>query len=270
MPGNTPTKKALIVQARLESTRMPNKIIAEIGPGISILDILLSRIEVAVKSRILDVDAVIMAIPNASSSNRLLEYKEQYEFIRIVRGHPTNVLRRFQKCVHVLLAEGYSDRDCIIRVCADSPFTDFQLVSEYIDRFEGRYLQPLWKGKPTSLTYSGLGFELLSLKELRLLHAESTNAEHVTYDIYCNTHGPSLDKLTITDLSFEKYYPMIFDELRLTFDYPDDMLIAKVLLSNYGDSLAMVDCRELVKYCYSDALLSAYMKKQNMRAAPKS
>ena len=82
-----------IVQARLTSTRLPNKVMMELGgTGISLLEHTYMRLCATP-----NIDKVVFAIPDTPSNDKLAYFLKIKE-IPFFRGSEDNVLKRFYEC----------------------------------------------------------------------------------------------------------------------------------------------------------------------------
>jgi spore coat polysaccharide biosynthesis protein SpsF len=112
----------IIVQARMGSSRLPGKVLAELG-GRPLLHVLIERLQgsrlagdVLVATTDLAEDEPVVELTRACGAN-------------VFRGHPTDVLTRFRDAVRAF------DVDLVVRISADSPFLDAESVDEVVARF---------------------------------------------------------------------------------------------------------------------------------------
>ncbi len=138
--------------------------------------------------------------------------------INVFTGSEDNVLLRFSEAATIY------DADIIIRICADSPLIDGEVINELIDKFfidnECDYLS-----NTLNQTYPlGMNAEIFNINALRTANKLSTSKlerEHVTPYIYNNP-----EKFIIREV----HYNEDFSGLRLTLDtYEDSLLINFVL-----------------------------------------
>ena len=100
----------IVIQARLGSTRLPRKMLAEVGGGRSLLDTILGRlIEQFGASRL------VLATTIETADDDLIEVAARSD-VAVHRGSVANVLERFLGAADL---RGWSK---IVRVCADNPF----------------------------------------------------------------------------------------------------------------------------------------------------
>lgn len=113
-----------IVQARLTSSRLPEKVLMELGDsGLSILEHVDVRLNKSMK-----IDKVVFAIPDTPLNDKLADFMEKKE-IEYYRGSENDVLGRFYHC-----AEQYNPK-LIVRATCDNPCVDWHLADDMIENF---------------------------------------------------------------------------------------------------------------------------------------
>lgn len=111
-----------IVQARLTSSRLPEKVLMELGDsGLSILEHVNMRLNKATK-----IDKVVFAIPDTPLNDKLADFLENKK-IEYYRGSENDVLGRFYHG-----AEKYNPK-LIIRATCDNPCVDWHLADDMIE-----------------------------------------------------------------------------------------------------------------------------------------
>lgn len=108
-----------IVQARMNSTRLPGKVMMEIG-GRPIIDHVLDALR---KS---NVGRIIVAMPTGDLGSHL--WRHLCQRTSIVRGPEHDVAARFLKAAR--------DEEYFMRVCADSPLLSPNVINLVIDAWE--------------------------------------------------------------------------------------------------------------------------------------
>lgn len=158
-----------IIQARLTSSRFPNKVNTFLGKK-TVLSWVIESLQ-----KCKNIDQIILAIPDNPENMDLLEYEHLYK-IKIFAGDEDNVLDRF-----IGAAEFYGTEN-ILRVCADSPFLPTWLIDYAIE---------VWNPKKYGYLVShdmpmGQNIELITLEALKVLsqHADVAEQEHVTLGFY--------------------------------------------------------------------------------------
>ena len=116
------SETGIILQARTDSTRMPEKVILPFFQEKSILDLLLEKTKKLVAP-------VVLATTLNPSDDRICRLAEKHE-VPVFRGSENDVLDRFIQAARKF---GFSK---IIRVCADNPFLDFTGMQTLIREFD--------------------------------------------------------------------------------------------------------------------------------------
>lgn len=218
-------KLGIIIQARLGSTRLPNKMTLPFYDKKGILEILLLRMKKALSE---NDTPIILATTTNPLDAELEELGNKLE-IPVVRGSETNVLDRF------IQAANRFNIASIIRICADNPFLDMTKLQELIavNKNEGvdYYAYATSQFKPTILTGYGFWGEFVTLAALQRID-EFTNdplyREHVTNYIY--THPDEFKiQYAVIDKTIEDR-----EDIRLTVDTQTDFTMTKLI---YADLL---------------------------------
>ena len=205
----------IIIQARLGSTRLPDKIISDFNNGESVIDIMIEKL----KSRFSQYP-IILATGNSPENSKLIKFSSKHN-INFFIGSENNVLSRFIKA-----AELYNLTH-VIRVCSDNPFIDMDLLYELVstpDKFSYDYISfKNDNGMPVIKSHFGLFSEFVSVSGLKkVMDIEGNNPyynEHVTNYLYEN---PAEFRLKLIDL------PKVIsgrNDIRLTLDTQNDFSI---------------------------------------------
>jgi spore coat polysaccharide biosynthesis protein SpsF (cytidylyltransferase family) len=206
----------IIIQVRVGSTRLPNKMIRPFYNQMGIFEILLSRL-IPITKKI----PIIVATTSSTKDNIIADIALK-NGMKIFRGSEENVLGRF------LEASKEYNLEKIIRVCADNPFLDIDDLENQIDDFYNRNVDYWCYCKedltPSIKTHYGFWSEGVSREALQNIFGathEKKYLEHVTNYIYENN-----------DL-FKIYYKPIpkkienNTQLRLTIDTLMDFNVSK-------------------------------------------
>lgn len=202
-------KNLCIVQARLTSTRLPNKILQMLGDsGKSILEHVYERLSAATL-----VDKVVFAIPDTSSNDDLARFLDEKK-LEYFRGDENDVLSRF------MIVADYYKPQVIIRATCDNPFVDWRLVDEKIKALGNNdYV----KSEGAPIGTSDEVFRYSALQEAAINAKTAAEHEHVTPYIYTKS-----DKFKIITIP---YYIRVKRKYRLTVDTPEDFKLANMLYS---------------------------------------
>lgn len=203
-------KTGIIVQARTGSTRMPNKVLLPFYGDQCILDIILQKLKTLNFP-------ITVATSDKEEDNKIVELAQKHN-IDWFQGSESNVLQRFIKCAE---EKRYNH---IVRVCADNPFIDINLIKELV-REKADYTAHFFEEKPSIKTHWGIFAELVNIKTLKKIQSsteENTYLEHVTNYIYEHSSDFQILKLTPPSICLE-------NNLRLTVDTNEDFMLAKAL-----------------------------------------
>jgi glutamate-1-semialdehyde 2,1-aminomutase len=162
-------KVVAIVQARMGSTRLPNKVMKPIT-GIPMIELLLSRL-----ARSKQIDQIVVATSIEGRNTPLCEHIQIMGYA-CVRGSETDVLDRY------LVTAQQVQADVVVRITGDCPLTDPVLVDQAILRFKSEGLDYLSNAVPASYP-DGLDIEVFSMHALERAGRESQDLfdrEHVT------------------------------------------------------------------------------------------
>jgi len=162
-------KVVAIVQARMGSTRLPNKVMKEIG-GVPMIELLLARL-----SRAKEVDQIVVATSIDQKNEPLAAHVEKLGYL-CVRGSENDVLQRYLDAAHA------SSADIVVRVTGDCPLIDPEVVNEVIAHFKNLDVDYLSNVSPPTYP-DGLDTEVFTVAALERAALESEDPfdhEHVT------------------------------------------------------------------------------------------
>lgn len=170
-----------IIQARLNSSRLPAKVMMSLGGGT-----LLQRVyETVEKSN--NIDKIVIATSSQVSDNIIAQHSKEMDVI-CFRGSLNNVLKRFYDVSRLYNAKN------IVRITADNPLMDAELIDNLIDHF---------KSSKSDVDYSmfnngvyGLSAEVFSFSALKNAFNNTNNnsdKEHVTTYIRNNLIVNNID-----------------------------------------------------------------------------
>jgi spore coat polysaccharide biosynthesis protein SpsF len=178
-------KKAIIIQARMSSVRLPGKVLREFSNGKTIIEVLLLRIQQLKEENI----EVIVATSNTKSDDVLVEYlMTHFKWVKVFRGNLNNVLERYYD------AAVANSVDIIIRITSDCPFIDPVLISKMLEVFENSNIEYLANAMPPDKSTFSDGFdvEIFSIsaliKQMNLPELTVKDKEHVTFLFWGTPH----------------------------------------------------------------------------------
>ncbi|MFH1832146.1 MAG: glycosyltransferase family protein [bacterium] len=204
----------IIVQARMNSTRLPGKVLKKVH-GKTLLEYQIDRLKHVRKAH-----KIVVATTNNNADNKIVMLCKDLN-IECFRGDEHNVLSRYYNTAKAHHA------DTVVRITSDCTIIDpaviDHVISHYIDKF------PAYDYVSNSLTRTyprGMDTEVFSFKALEkaFLHAkEQSELEHVTPYIYKN---PEIFKLSNVSCEQDNSYH------RWTVDTPEDFTLISNILEN--------------------------------------
>jgi len=229
-------KTLAIVQARMGSSRLPGKVMADIG-GVPMIRRLLDRLQ-AVSA----IDDLVVATTTDPEDDVLVTWLNNAG-IASYRGCSDDVLDRFVQAATGRQAE------LIVRVTADDPLKDPSIISQLIDilkadpslDYASNTIEPTWP--------EGLDIEVIRLPALQRAHREAnlqSDREHVTAYIW---NRPNLFKLH--SLRWNRN----LSHWRWTVDYPADLELMRHIFGQFSDR-PLVGYLEIVEWlkCHPDLI----------------
>lgn len=195
-----------IVQARLTSTRLPNKVLMPLGnSGKSILEHVYERLMMAKC-----IDKVVFAIPGNTENEPLAKFLRDRDIpVYVEYGDENNVLKRFYNC-----AKEYEPK-YIFRATCDNPFVDWKCAEMlYAERDNYDYLYSHSAPLGTAIEY----FPMKALVEAFKNSTDKVEQEHVTPYVKKRP-----ERYRIGDISYYMDVPYY----RLTVDTEEDYDLAQ-------------------------------------------
>ena len=208
--------KIAIIQARMGSTRLPGKVLEKIG-DLTMLEIIYRRLE---KSKTLDKIVISTSTEKEDNVIENICKKNSFSFFR---GSSNNVLDRFYQTAQEMNA------DSILRITADCPLVDFELVDKAYEIFQEKSYDYL--SNTIEPTYpDGYDIEIFTFEALKesYLHAKDEfDLEHVTPYILRNKQ-------------FTKYSlknKENFSHIRLTVDQAEDLAVVRKIYEKFNPEI---------------------------------
>ncbi|MBN2308470.1 MAG: glycosyltransferase family protein [Candidatus Hydrogenedentes bacterium] len=227
-----------IVQARMGSTRLPGKVMADIA-GKPMLQHVVERLARAAR-----IDEVVVATSIDPQDEPILDAVGRLGF-RGVAGSESDVLDRYYHAAQIAQA------DVIVRVTSDCPLVEPTIVDKTLDLFFAEQVD--YAANCIQQTYPrGIETEVFSAASLTDAHRTATlplEREHVTPHFYLN---PDEYRLVFLAAQGELRRP----DLRLCVDTEDDLALIRAIFERLGpdNRFPLIDVVRLVD---SDAGLRA-------------
>ncbi len=228
-----PTRPVVgIIQARMGSTRLPGKALADLA-GAPFLARVIERMQHAET-----LDALVLATTTDPTDDPLVDLAEHLG-VAVYRGSVEDVLDRFTQ------AARQAEAALIVRITADDPFKDPQVTDHAVR---------LWLAQPEALDYvsntleptypEGLDIEVFTRAALERAWREArlpSEREHVTPYLWKHP-----DRFRILNFKHERD----LSHLRWTVDYPEDLAFARAVyqrLYRPGEVFLMEDILRLLE-----------------------
>jgi spore coat polysaccharide biosynthesis protein SpsF len=204
-------KIAAIVQARMGSTRLPGKVLMDLG-GETVLARVVRRLR---RARL--IDEIVVATTNSAADQSIVRECQRLP-ARVFRGEENDVLDRYYQAAQRIGADG------IVRITSDCPLIDPEITDNTIRAFLER--RPDYASNVLQRTYPrGLDTEVMTRDALARAWREarlSYQRAHVTPYIYENPDW--FDILTIRgDADYSSH--------RWTLDTAEDLAFIRAVYS---------------------------------------
>ncbi len=234
-----------VIQARLGSTRLPNKVMKRIEDQ-TLIQLLVSRLS---KSR--HIDQIIVATSKDAENLPLVDHVKKMG-IECFQGSEEDVLMRYFSA-----AKKYN-ADTIVRITGDCPLIDASLVDKVISKFNSSDCDYVSNNYPPTYP-DGLDVEVFSLSSLDIANRFAisiSDREHVTpyirnsgkfkVDVVSNSEDFSDRRWTVDEqedfLVIQKIYKHFFpnihfswkDIMKLEEEKPDIFIDNKFIKRNEG------------------------------------
>lgn len=219
---------AIVVQARVSSTRLPGKVLADLGGKPALLRCL-DRCAMVPDAR------VVAAIADEPGADELVHLVEAAGYTAVL-GSTADVLSRTVKAAHHVAAE------IVVRVTSDCPLIDPRLIEHTVALlhtakadYASNNMPPLW---PHGLDCEAMPAPLLYEADARAKAADER--EHVTPWIRRNF---DLNRVNLTGPGGA------FSRLRWTLDHPEDLTFFRALYTAMGAKAAIASAAEVAALC---------------------
>ena len=169
---------SIIIQARVGSTRLPNKILLKLGKH-RVIEWVFRRLQLCTR-----INSIILATTKKKEDDIICKIAEKNK-IYYFRGSEHNVLKRYiDTADHFNISK-------IIRICADRPFVDPKLIDKLVNNFNPRESDLVYNHIPDKFNLWPIGFggEILETKTLKQINTKLLKKkfkEHVTLYLYNN------------------------------------------------------------------------------------
>jgi spore coat polysaccharide biosynthesis protein SpsF len=240
-------KVAAIIQARMNSTRLPGKILYKV------MDTALLAFQIERVRRVPLIDEIIVATTTNPGDEPIVELCQKLG-VAYYRGPELDVLTRYYEAAIVFKA------DVIVRLTSDCPVIDPFTVDRVISHYLFHSTNVDYASNIIKRTYPrGMDTEVFSIEALRIAQHEATlmhDREHVTPYIYTNPERFLLEHVQY--ITNESHHRWTVDTLE------DFQLISKIIESLYPSkpNFTLEDMLDLLQKNPEWFEINAYVKQK--------
>lgn len=221
-----------ITQARLGSSRLPAKVLKDIG-GITLLELHLRRLK---QSRLINKIVVATTLEDGAESICNIATASGLEYYQ---GSLEDVLDRYYK------AASPFKPDYVVRITADCPLLDASVVDEVIEAAVDNKLDYVSNGLERTFP-DGLDVEVFTFTALEKAWKEASllsDREHVTPYIWRNSSFKGGSLFTSKNIFCNKS----LGDFRLTVDEPADLTVIRELVERIGNDRPWMEYIDLLE-----------------------
>lgn len=222
--------KVAIIQARMDSHRLPGKVLKRIN-GKPAIERLINRLKLAKK-----IDKIVLAVPATSQDDILFNLAERLNVV-CVRGSSENVLSRLLKAAREVKA------DIIVRITGDCPLIDPGIIDRMLNEFEKEKYDYFSNDVNQGGHSRGFDVEIFScnvLKKASELAKDDFSREHVTFSIY---QHPEIFKIMHYKAPEGLYRP----DYRICVDEKSDLVLVRRIF-DYFKPREDFSAQEIIEY----------------------
>jgi spore coat polysaccharide biosynthesis protein SpsF len=216
MTARAGARVAVIVQARMSSTRLPGKVLADLGPGTT-LELLVARLR-----RVGEAADLVIATSEEASDEPVAEAARALG-VAVARGPLRDVLERYRSAAEMVAC------DAVVRITSDCPLVDPGVIDRLIAIWRAdERLDYVWNTREPRTFPDGLDAEMVSRSALDAAAAETGepyDREHVTP--FVRDHPDRFAQLALALQSPAR-------DVKLSLDTPEDLAAIRALIARLG------------------------------------
>ena len=220
-------KVVAIIQARMNSSRLPGKVMLELN-DMPVLGHVVGRVK-----KIVGVDEIVVATTTLVEDDEIINYVSRIG-VETFRGDEKDVLNRYYDCASQM------DASVVVRITADCPLIDPEISDLVVSRFLQGDIDYVSNYKPPTFP-DGLDTEVFSIEaieEAQKFASRPFEREHVTPYIWQQP-----DKFRLANIIQEDDR----SGLCWTLDSPQDLEMMRSLASRLDKPLIEAGQQDLVK-----------------------
>jgi len=211
-------KTVIIIQARMNSTRLPGKVM-KLVKGVPIIELIVKRLK---KSK--EADEIVVATSNHIKNKILIKSLKQKN-IKVFIGDENDVLNRFYKAAMKFKA------DTIVRITADCALVDAGLVDDFIKKFNKDKPDYLSNCSPWTFP-DGLDIEVFSFDILKKIEKKAKFKHRKSGGVLISYLQNKNNSKNIKKINI-KCYDQKLSKYRLCVDEEVDLNLIKKIYENF-------------------------------------
>jgi spore coat polysaccharide biosynthesis protein SpsF (cytidylyltransferase family) len=220
----------VIIQARMGSSRLPNKVMKEVLDK-PLIAYLLDRVSQAKR-----VDGIVLATTIKSEDDRLEKYVNSIGY-DVFRGSEDDVLSRYYEAFKSV--ESGDSSNAIVRITGDCPLIEHRLIDKVVEKYTNEDVDYV---ALTSDFAEGLDVEIFSESLLNKAFNEAklpSEREHVALFFHNNSELFKMSRVenNVDDSSY-----------RITIDEPEDFVVIKSIIEHFDKNNLELDFEKIKHY----------------------
>ncbi len=222
----------IFLQARVNSTRFPNKILQKIGDK-TILEVIVERIK-----KIENINRIILVTGSNKNNNELVNKAEELN-LDVFCGDEENILDRFYHAANEFHSEN------IIRITGDCPLIDFKLISKGLKIYHSEFINILTNTKKRSFPH-GFDFEIFSKKSLDMAWRDVVKNGKIKKGEFINPVQYMMNSGKFKIYNLENAFDQ--SKIRITIDYPEDLIVISKIYKELFNKNEDFASEEIIKF----------------------
>jgi spore coat polysaccharide biosynthesis protein SpsF len=216
---NNSSKKGIVIQARLGSSRFPGKVLALIH-GKSVIEWCYERCREST-----GIDTVVVAVP--VGDNDLIRFLNERE-IPCFLGHETNLISRIHDCAIE------NSLSTIVRITADNPLIDPVIIDRLLEMHLREHADYTSTRKWNGISFEGLYPKGMSVDIFNFVMLSQMNNECALTEEECEHlvfyFGYRKDRMKVLEIA-----PSQQGSLSLSIDTPEDYRKVELVMSYFDE-----------------------------------
>lgn len=201
----------IIVQARMGSSRLPGKVLADLAGAPAIVR-LLERLK-----RVSGVPTIVLATSTLAIDDPLAQLVRQTPAVELWRGPEQDVLKRYADAARQF------DLDSIVRITGDCPLMEPEMIEKMLARFAEGGLDYVDNVVPRTFPH-GYDVQVVSRRALEIADREAADPYEREHVLPFVNRRPERFALAHVVRDGEPC-----PEIRITLDYPEDLTLIRAI-----------------------------------------